>query len=228
MGNVHLEKAKKLFRNVSMSIIMLALLSVVSILQADEDLTGGMIFILVLCILIGMWLWKRPSFQSGMTAGFFFILLAFVDFSYAEDNFLMGIYGVFNLVIAAYCLYFCLNYRKLVEAASELPDEPETAPDNETPVHGANVTINWKGLWVAYDSGVQISLDGALLKSGPYTKDFSFQAKIDPGDHKVGVEYTRYSREFPVHIETGRQYTISLGQSRWTQKYRFDIQESAG
>ena len=79
MGDAGLEEAKKAFRGLGITVVILGLLSLIFIGHASEELKAATLAAIASCAIAGIWLLASPSVAIGVMAGVSLVVLGIVD-----------------------------------------------------------------------------------------------------------------------------------------------------
>jgi len=126
MGDAGLEEARKTFRGLGVTVVILGLLSLIFLGHASEELRAATFAAIAFCAITGIWLLASPSVAIGVTAGVSLAVLGIVDLLLAEGT------GGFALVAPLIDFGFaikvfigCSRYAKALSARGAGVASPE-------------------------------------------------------------------------------------------------------
>jgi len=114
------------------------------------------------------------------------------------------------------------NTKELHKVIKESESVTET---KETEDFESNINVNWEGTGAATDAIVEIYLDNAIKDKGSFKNGFNSILKTNSGEHSFSVKVNGRNKNFPLQIEKGCNYNISLEYSRAWGNFKIDFQK---
>ena len=117
MSDAGLEEAKKSFRGLGVTVVILGLLSLIFIGHASEELRAATFASIGFCAITGIWLLASPSVAIGVTAGVSLVVLGVVDLLLAGGAGGLALLApVIDLAFAIKIFIGCSRYAKALWA----------------------------------------------------------------------------------------------------------------
>jgi NhaP-type Na+/H+ or K+/H+ antiporter len=104
--------------------------------------------------------------------------------------------------------------------------ESERGPEVKE-IEGSESAINvdWEGAGAISEAIVEIYLDSEIKNKGSFKNGFNAIIKTNSGEHSFSVKVNGRSKNFPLQIEKGCNYNLSLEYSRAWGNFKIDFQK---
>jgi len=226
MGNVKFEKAKKSLKGWGGTVIILAVLSLTGIEDADESLVAFAVFSIAICVIAGIWLALKPTVISGVSAGGSLILLTIVDGMLSAEGSGSAFYVLIDLFAVIMVFVSVVQFINASKTADEIDVSTEPGTSDQPEAQSTKITIGKdkaKAVVTLLDPGylagvvgIEFVVDGFILSNIQFGETREYE--IEPGNHIAKVVLhgviTRTSKELPFSVEKGQTVNIEGKYSR--------------
>jgi NhaP-type Na+/H+ or K+/H+ antiporter len=103
---------------------------------------------------------------------------------------------------------------------SERVTEVKEIEDSES-----TINVDWEGAGAISDAIVEIYLDNEIKNKGSFKNGFNSIIKTNSGEHSFSVKVNGRNKNFPLQIEKGCNYNLSLEYSRAWGNFKIDFQK---
>lgn len=124
-----IRKARKTFRGMGATVIILALITVAFLGHADDDLAAEALAAVGLCVLAGIWHLSAPSIASGVAAGVSLAILGIFDLflAGAGSGMFSTLPALIDFAFALKLFAGCASYAKAMQSRGPRPKPRPTS-----------------------------------------------------------------------------------------------------